>query len=628
MGKCIGIDLGTTNSAVSVCEGGLPKIIINSEGEYTTPSIVSFGKDGERKVGNPAKRQAVANPNTTVHSVKRFIGCSYSDVEPYINKFAYKVKPNESGLPVIDIDGKDYTPQEISAAVLQKMKKTAEEYLGTTVTDAVVTVPAYFNDAQRVATKEAATIAGLNVKRIINEPTAAALAFGIDKLNKDMRILVFDAGGGTTDLSVLELGGGVFEVLSTNGDTFLGGNDIDNKIIDYLVELGKTQCGLDLSKDLVALQRLKEAAEKAKIELSSSVSTEIMLPYVSANENGPVHLNCTLSRVQLENMLEDYIKKCIALCDGVLEKAKLTVSDIDEILLVGGTTRIPAIQEMIKKYFGKEGNKSVNPDEAVALGAAIQGSILAGEQDGIILLDVTPLNLNITTNGRVATVMIPANTTIPYEKSEVFTTNVDNQPAVTIEVTQGNRPLAIDNKRLGTFVLDGILPAMRGVPQIEVKFSIDANGILDVTAVDKGTNKKQEIRIEGSSGLSKDDVERMKAEADANAEADQKRLERITKLNAAEQIMYQTEHNFDDLKEKITEEQHKKIVDALDGLKALYNVDDESRDVPAIEAAAENLAKTWYEVSASVYKQTDASGGQPPFDPASFGQMFNPEQKN
>ena len=616
MGKCIGIDLGTTNSAVSVCEGGQPKIIINSEGERTTPSIVSFGKEGERKVGNPAKRQAVVNPSTTVHSVKRFIGCTFNDVKPYVSKFAYLVKEGDNGLPVIDINGKSFTPQEISAAVLQKMKKTAEEYLGTDVTDAVITVPAYFNDAQRVATKEAATIAGLNVKRIINEPTAAALAFGIDKLNKDMKILVFDAGGGTTDLSVLELGGGVFEVLSTNGDTFLGGNDIDNKIIDFLVEEGKKSCGVDLSKDPIALQRLKEEGEKAKIELSSTTSTDISLPYIANTDAGPQHLNCTLTRAQLERMMSDYIDKCVKLCDGVLEKAKLSVSDIDEVLLVGGTTRIPAIQEMIKKYFGKEGNKTVNPDEAVALGAAIQGSILSGEQDGILLLDVTPLNLNITTSGQMATVMIPANTTIPYEKSEVFTTASDNQPAVTIEVTQGNRPMAIDNKRLGTFVLDGIMPAMRGVPQIEVKFAIDANGILEVTAVDKGTGKKQDIRIEGSSGLSKEDVERMKSEAEAHADEDKKRAERIVKLNAAEQIIYQTEHNLEEFKDKITDEQRSKITEALEGLKALFNVDDANKDVPAIEAAAENLAKSWYEVSASLYKTGDSSTSQ-------ANEMFN-----
>lgn len=616
MGKCIGIDLGTTNSAVSVCEGGQPKIIINSEGERTTPSIVSFGKDGERKVGNPAKRQAVVNPGTTVHSVKRFIGCAFNDVKPYVSKFAYSVKEGDNGLPAIDINGKSFTPQEISASVLQKMKKTAEEYLGTDVTDAVITVPAYFNDAQRVATKEAATIAGLNVKRIINEPTAAALAFGIDKLNKDMKILVFDAGGGTTDLSVLELGGGVFEVLSTNGDTFLGGNDIDNKIIDFLVEEGKKSCGVDLSKDSIALQRLKEEGEKAKIELSSTTSTDISLPYIANTDAGPQHLNCTLTRAQLERMMSDYIDKCVKLCDGVLEKAKLSVSDIDEVLLIGGTTRIPVIQEMIKKYFGKEGNKTVNPDEAVALGAAIQGSILMGEQDGILLLDVTPLNLNITTSGQMATVMIPANTTIPYEKSEVFTTASDNQPGVMIEVTQGNRPMAIDNKRLGTFVLDGIMPAMRGVPQIEVKFAIDANGILEVTAVDKGTGKKQDIRIEGSSGLSKEDVERMKSEAEAHADEDKKRAERIVKLNAAEQIIYQTEHNLEEFKDKITDEQKSKITEALEGLKALFNVDDANKDVPAIEAAAENLAKSWYEVSASLYKTGDSSTSQ-------ANEMFN-----
>lgn len=606
MGKCIGIDLGTTNSAVSVCEGGQPKIIINSEGERTTPSIVSFGKDGERKVGNPAKRQAVVNPSTTVHSVKRFIGCTFNDVKPYVSKFAYSVKEGDNGLPVIDINGKDFTPQEISAAVLQKMKKTAEEYLGTDVTDAVITVPAYFNDAQRVATKEAATIAGLNVKRIINEPTAAALAFGIDKLNKDMKILVFDAGGGTTDLSVLELGGGVFEVLSTNGDTFLGGNDIDNKIIDFLVEEGKKSCGVDLSKDPIALQRLKEEGEKAKIELSSTTSTDISLPYIANTDAGPQHLNCTLTRAQLERMISDYIDKCVKLCDGVLEKAKLSVSDIDEVLLVGGTTRIPAIQEMIKKYFGKEGNKTVNPDEAVALGAAIQGSILMGEQDGILLLDVTPLNLNITTSGQMATVMIPANTTIPYEKSEVFTTAVDNQPAVTISVTQGNRSFANDNKLLGEFILEGILPAKRGIPQIEVKFSLDANGILEVTAIDKGTGKKQDIRIEGSSGLNKEDIERMKAEADAHAEEDKKRAERVQKLNSIEQLIYQTENNLKDYDKKLSDDEKQKINEALNNLKAVYNVQDNERDLAAIEAAGENLVTLWYEMSKNLYSQSNS----------------------
>lgn len=606
MGKCIGIDLGTTNSAVSVCEGGQPKIIINSEGERTTPSIVSFSKEGERKVGNPAKRQAVVNPGTTVHSVKRFIGCTFNDVKPYVSKFAYSVKEGENGLPVIDINGKSFTPQEISAAVLQKMKKTAEEYLGTEVTDAVITVPAYFNDAQRVATKEAATIAGLNVKRIINEPTAAALAFGIDKLNKDMKILVFDAGGGTTDLSVLELGGGVFEVLSTNGDTFLGGNDIDNKIIDFLVEEGKKACGVDLSKDPIALQRLKEEGEKAKIELSSTTSTDISLPYITNTDAGPQHLNCTLTRAQLERMISDYIDKCVKLCDGVLEKAKLSVSDIDEVLLVGGTTRIPAIQEMIKKYFGKEGNKTVNPDEAVALGAAIQGSILMGEQDGILLLDVTPLNLNITTSGQMATVMIPANTTIPYEKSEVFTTAVDNQPAVTISVTQGNRSFANDNKLLGEFILEGILPAKRGIPQIEVKFSLDANGILEVTAIDKGTGKKQDIRIEGSSGLNKEDIERMKAEADAHAEEDKKRAERVQKLNSIEQLIYQTENNLKDYDEKLSDDEKQKINEALNNLKAVYNVQDNERDLVAIEAAGENLVTLWYEMSKNLYSQSNS----------------------
>lgn len=625
MRKCIGIDLGTTNSAVSVCEGGQPKIIINSEGERTTPSIVSFAKEGERKVGNPAKRQAVVNPTTTVHSVKRFIGCKYDDVKPYLDKFAYKIIADKNGLPVIDINGKDFTPQEISAAVLQKMKKTAEEYLGDTVKDAVITVPAYFNDAQRVATKEAAIIAGLNPLRIINEPTAAALAFGIDKLNKDMKILVFDFGGGTLDLSVLELGSGVFEVLSTNGDTFLGGNDIDNRIIDFLIEEGKKSCGVDLSQDHIALQRLKDAAEKAKIELSSTTSTEISLPYITSTEAGPQHLTCTLTRAQFDRMISDFIDRAVKLCDGVLEKAGLAASDIDEILLIGGSTRIPAIQDMIKNYFGKEGNRTVNPDEAVSLGAAIQGSILTGENDDILLLDVTPLNLNITTEGNIATTMIEANTTIPYEKTETFTTAADNQPSVAISITQGNRRFAKDNKSLGNFMLDGIMPAPRGVPQIEVKFSIDANGILDVTATDKGTGKKQDIRIEGSSGLSKEDVERMKAEAEANAEEDNKRYERISKLNAAEQIIYQTEHQLEENGDKLTDEQKTKINEKLDGLKALFNIEDSSRDINAIETSAEDLAKTWYEISASIYAK-DASGNTGNtdninFDPNMFSQF-------
>ena len=617
MGKCIGIDLGTTNSAVSVCEAGVPKIIVNSEGERTTPSIVGFSKEGERKVGNPAKRQAIVNPKLTVHSVKRFIGCKYDDVKDYIDKFAYSVIPGPDNIPQIDIDGKKYTPQEISAAVLQKMKKTAEEYLGSEVKDAVITVPAYFNDSQRVATKEAAIIAGLNPLRIINEPTAAALAFGIDKLNKDMKILVFDAGGGTTDLSVLELGSGVFEVLSTNGDTFLGGNDIDNKIIDWLLEEAKKNIGVDLSEDPVALQRLKESAEKAKIELSSTTSTDISLPYITSTDAGPQHLNCTITRAQLERMIESYIQKCIALCDGVLEKAKLSKSDIDEVLLVGGTTRIPVIQDMIKNYFGKEGNKSVNPDEAVALGAAIQGSILTGEQSDILLLDVTPLNLNITTMGNIATVMIPANTTIPTDKTETFTTAVDNQPAVTISITQGNRQFAKDNKKLGEFILDGIMPARRGVPQIEVKFSLDANGILNVTAIDKATGKKQDIRIEGSSGLSDEDIKRMKEEADIHAKEDKQKMERVTKLNSAEQTIYQIENALKEYDEKLSAEDKTRLTDALTSLKAVYNVKDEERDIAAIEGANDNLLKTWYEIGAKFYTTGDSSSN--PFNFGNFG---------
>ena len=608
MGKIIGIDLGSTNSAVAVVENGTPTIIVNSEGNRTTPSVIGYDKSGERVVGETAKRKAVTNAKNTVELIKRFIGNNYSTTKDFKDKFTYEISQGPNDTVRVKINDKEYTPQEISAAILQKMKKTAEDYLGEEVTEAVITVPAYFNDSQRTATKEAGEIAGLTVKRIINEPTAAALAFGIDKLNKNMKILVFDCGGSTHDVSILEIGDGVFEVLSTKGDMFLGGNDIDNLIVDWLGAEGKKQCGVDLSKDAMALQRLKEAAEKAKIELSTATNSEISLPYITVADNVPQHLNCSLNRATFNNMISGFVDKAMNIAKDALAAANLKPTDIDEILLVGGSTRIPLIQEEIKKYFGKEGNKSVNPDEAVALGAAIQGSILAGEQTGILLLDVTPLNLNITTMGNVATCMIEANTTIPTKHSQIFSTAVDNQPAVDIEVTQGNRSLAADNKYLGKFILDGIAPARRGVPQIEVTFDIDANGILKVTAVDKATGKSQDIRIEGSSGLAKEEVEKMKAEAEAHAEEDKARIERINVLNGAESTIYNHEKTLESVKDKITEEQKSKLDEALENLKSVYNVKDEDRDLDAIKAAQENYFKTWYEVSEALNKQ------EPPVD--------------
>lgn len=608
MGKIIGIDLGSTNSAVAVVENGTPTIIVNSEGNRTTPSVIGYDKSGERVVGETAKRKAVTNAKNTVELIKRFIGNNYSTTKDFKDKFTYEISQGPNDTVRVKINDKEYTPQEISAAILQKMKKTAEDYLGEEVTEAVITVPAYFNDSQRTATKEAGEIAGLTVKRIINEPTAAALAFGIDKLNKNMKILVFDCGGSTHDVSILEMGDGVFEVLSTKGDMFLGGNDIDNLIVDWLVAEGKKQCGVDLSKDTIALQRLKEVAEKTKIELSNTTNSEISLPYITVVDNVPQHLNCSLNRATFNNMISGFVAKAMNVAKDALAAANLKPTDIDEILLVGGSTRIPLIQEEIKKYFGKEGNKSVNPDEAVALGAAIQGSILAGEQTGILLLDVTPLNLNITTMGNVATCMIEANTTIPTKHSQIFSTAVDNQPAVDIEVTQGNRSLAADNKYLGKFILDGIAPARRGVPQIEVTFDIDANGILKVTAVDKATGKSQDIRIEGSSGLAKEEVEKMKAEAEAHAEEDKARIERINVLNGAESTIYNHEKTLENVKDKITEEQKSKLDEALENLKSVYNVKDEDRDLDAIKAAQENYFKTWYEISEALNKQ------EPPVD--------------
>ena len=535
MGKIIGIDLGTTNSCVAVFEGNEPVVIANSEGKRTTPSVVGFVKDGERKIGDPAKRQAITNPKNTIYSIKRFMGETYAQSQKEAERVPFTVV-NEGGYPRVDIDGRKYTPQEISAMVLQKMKKTAEDYLGQEVTDAVITVPAYFSDSQRQATKEAGQIAGLNVRRIVNEPTAAALAYGVDKANKDMKIAVFDLGGGTFDISILEFGGGVFEVLSTNGDTHLGGDDFDQVIIDWLVDGFKADEGIDLSKDPMAMQRLKEAAEKAKIELSSSSSTEINLPYITAEGGVPKHLVKTLTRAQFEQLAHSLIQACLVPCQNAIRDAKLTTSDIDEVILVGGSSRIPAVQELVKNYFGKEPSKGVNPDEVVAVGAAIQGAILNKESGvgDIVLLDVTPLTLGIETMGGVMTKLIDANTTIPCKKSEVFSTAVDNQTAVTIHVLQGERPMAAQNKSIGQFNLEGIAPARRGVPQIEVTFDIDANGILNVSAKDKATGKEQAIRIEASSGLTQDEINRMKAEAEQNAENDKKERERVDKMNQAQ----------------------------------------------------------------------------------------------
>ncbi|RLK00138.1 molecular chaperone DnaK [Tenacibaculum discolor] len=603
MSKIIGIDLGTTNSCVSVMEGNEPVVIPNAEGKRTTPSIVAFVEGGERKVGDPAKRQAVTNPTKTVYSIKRFMGNKYSESQKEADRVPYNVVKGDNDTPRVKIDDRMYTPQEISAMILQKMKKTAEDYLGQGVSEAVITVPAYFNDAQRQATKEAGEIAGLKVRRIINEPTAAALAYGLDKASEDKKIVVFDFGGGTHDVSILELGDGVFEVLATDGDTHLGGDDVDEKIINWLADEFNAEENMDLRKDPMALQRLKEAAEKAKIELSSTTSTEINLPYITATASGPKHLVRTLSRAKFEQLIDDLVKRTINPCQTALKNADLSTSDIDEVILVGGSTRIPAIQEAVEKFFGKAPSKGVNPDEVVSLGAAIQGGVLTGDVKDVLLLDVTPLSLGIETMGNVFTKLIEANTTIPTKKSQVFSTAVDNQPSVDIHVLQGERAMAADNKTIGRFQLTDIPPAQRGVPQIEVTFDIDANGIIKVSAVDKATGKSQDIRIEASSGLSDEEIQKMKQEAEANADADKKAKETAEKVNGADSMIFQTEKQLKEFGDKLSADKKEPIEAALEELKKAH----ESKDLAAIDAAMEKINEAWKVASEEMYKaQQDA----------------------
>ena len=620
MGKIIGIDLGTTNSCVAVMEGNQPTVIINNEGERTTPSVVAFTDGGERKIGNPAKRQAITNPQNTVFSIKRFMGETYEQVQKEIARVPYKVVRGENNTPRVDINGKLYSPQEISAMILQKMKKTAEDYLRQEVTEAVITVPAYFSDSQRQATKEAGKIAGLDVKRIINEPTAAALAYGLDKKNKDMKVAVYDLGGGTFDISILELGGGVFEVKSTNGDTHLGGDDFDQEIINWLAqEFANENGGIDLKKDPMALQRLKEAAEKAKIELSNQTSTEINLPYIMPVDGIPKHLVKTLTRAKFEQLCDNLFQRSIEPCRQALKDAGLNASDIDEALLVGGSTRIPKVQELVKEFFGKEPNRSVNPDEVVAIGASIQGGVLAGDVKDVLLLDVTPLSLGIETLGGVMTKLIESNTTIPTHKSQVFSTAADNQPSVEIHVLQGERPMAKDNKEIGLFHLDGIAPAPRGIPQIEVTFDIDANGILNVSAKDKATGKEQNIRIEASSGLSDDEIQRMRDEAKANEAADKEAKEKVDKINNADALCFQSDKNLKDYGDKIPADKKSAIESALGSLKEAVK----NQNISDIDRYTEELTKAWNAASEDMNRAAQAGAQQGPQNP--YGPQAGPQ---
>ena len=607
MGKIIGIDLGTTNSCVSVMEGNEPTVIPNSEGKRTTPSVIAFVEDGEIKVGDPAKRQAVTNPEKTISSIKRFMGNKYSESSKEADRVSYKVIKGDNDTARVDIDGRKYTPQELSAMILQKMKKTAEDYTGQEITEAVITVPAYFNDSQRQATKEAGEIAGLEVKRIINEPTAASLAYGLDKKDTDQKIVVFDFGGGTHDVSVLELGDGVFEVLSTDGDTHLGGDDVDQAVIDWLAEEFKKDEDIDIKKDKMALQRLKEAAEKAKIELSTAASTEINLPYITATQSGPKHLVKSLSKSKFEQLIDPLVKRTIEPCKKALKDADLSASDIDQIILVGGSTRIPAVQKAVKEFFGKEPSKGVNPDEVVAIGAGIQGGVLTGDVKDVLLLDVTPLSLGIETMGGVNTKLIEANTTIPTNKSQIFSTAQDNQPSVEIHVLQGERPMAQDNKTIGRFHLDGIPPAPRGKPQIEVKFDIDANGIINVSATDKDTGKSQDIRIEATSGLTEEEIEKMKKDAEANADADKKQKEKVDKLNEADAMIFQTESQLKEHGDKLSDDKKKPVEDALAELKEAHK----SEDLDKVQPALDKLNEAWKVASEEMYKgQAEQQQGQ------------------